>query len=513
MKRASLTLILNFAQLNRFFTNLIVERKFNLAFLQIPKMRKARSGSSDRSRRSTNPPRRSLRSRSRDRGPEAEVLSRPEGSVHPPPAFATRSGSSGRLQRSSSPARRSLLSSSRGRGHEAEAISRPEGSVHPPPTIKREKRAPATQEVPLSTPGREHVSTRPRVSDYSLMAIKANAPEYMQSAEGEGWWRAIFSTTLPNKHRVSFKTMKEIWVGKQVEVVMRGLRERISIAAKAQGLDVDELRKDLCMVNILPWEKAWLSFENQVNKKLLEKGGFSERASRAHETKAEAKRSKDWSVGTDYSSFSAKSKAKSRLLSELEIVCEKELAKAESVLSAVVSDLKEKEDFNELFVLSDDTQKRLTTIDACFTSAQKNFGKMTKSMNVTSAKILTSVVAVLLPEKCFEEGNDVSQREFYNLLSINRNSKYFDTAIENRKKFNSFLEAKGELSVGELVSCRSSPEAIITAIKDDDTVTVKLLPYGTEKSSSHSLTEISVISSLTWVFTIALHALTPHRHT
>ena len=203
--------------------------------------------------------------------------------------------------------------------------------------------------------------------------------------------------------------------------------------------------------------------------------------SRAHETKAEEKRSKDWSVSTDYSSFSAKSKAKSRLLSELEIVCEKELAKAESVLSAVVSDLKEKGDFNELFVLSEETQKRLTTIDACFTSARIFFGKMTKLLNVTSAKNLTSVVAVLLPEKCFKEGNEVSQREFCNLLSINQKSKYFDTAFKNRNKFNSFLDAKGELSAGELVSCRSSPEAIITAINSDNTVSVKLLPYGTEK--------------------------------
>ena len=138
---------------------------------------------------------------------------------------------------------------------------------------------------------------------------------------------------------------------------------------------------------------------------------------------------------------------------------------------------------------------------------------MTKSLNVTSAKILTSVVAVLLPEKkCFEEGNEVSQREFCNLLSINRKSKYFDTAFKNRNKFNSFVDAKGELSVGELVSCRSSPEAIITAINSDNTVSVKLLPYSTEKSSNHSLMETFVGSSLTWVFTIALHALTLHRH-
>ena len=283
-----------------------------------------------------------------------------------------------------------------------------------------------TQEVPLSTPGREHVSTRPRISDCSLAEIKAFAPEYMNSADGESWWRVIFSTTLPNKSRVTFKSTKEIWVGKQVEVVMCEMRERISAAATAQGIDVDELvQQNLCMVDILPWEKAWLSFENQVFQKLLKKDVYSERTSRGNDTREEAKRSKDWSVGTDYPNSKAKSNAKIRLLSELEIVCEKEVAKAESVLSAVVSDLKHVENFNELFVLSDETQKRLTTIDACFRSAQNLFGKMTKKMNLASAKILTSVVAVLLPEKCFEDENDVSQREFCNLLSINRQSKYF----------------------------------------------------------------------------------------
>ena len=96
---------------------------------------------------------------------------------------------------------------------------------------------------------------------------------------------------------------------------------------------------------------------------------MSSAASRGHVTKGAAKKGKDWSLGMDFSCLSAKSKAKSRLLSELEIVCKKELAKAKSVLSAVISDLKKKGYFNELFVLSDETQKRLTTIDACFTSA------------------------------------------------------------------------------------------------------------------------------------------------
>ena len=242
------------------------------------------------------------------------------------------------------------------------------------------------------------------------------------------------------------------------------------------------------MVNPVPWEKAWLSFECQVYQKLLIKDGLSGAAYRGHETKDDAKRSNDWSLGTDFSGKNTKSKAKLRVLSQLEIQTEKELAKAESVLSAIVSDLKQEAGFNELSVLSVATKKRLATIDACFSSARKFVGKMTKSMNLASAKTLTAVIAVLLPSACFENDDDISRRDFCNLLSINRQSKYFENALRNRKKYNAFFDAEGELSAGDLVSCRSSPEAIITAIKDDDTVTVKLLPYGTEKKSFKSFT-------------------------
>ena len=50
------------------------------------------------------------------------------------------------------------------------------------------------------------------------------------------------------------------------------------------------------------------------------------------------------------------------------------------------------------------------------------------------------------------------------------------------KKYDSFLELEGEIAVGEVVSCRFSPEAIVTTIADNGAVTVKLLPYGTEKT-------------------------------
>ena len=320
-------------------------------------------------------------------------------------------------------------SRSLGRGEEDEALALP----LPPPSLKREKRAPATQEVPLSTPGREHVSMKQRICKSILGEIKAVSPKLICRTNEEDWWQGIFSTTLPNKQRVTLRTTKDIWEGKQVDVVMLQLRDKITNKAREQGLDLELIQNDLCMTHTVPWEKAWLSFECQVLQEQLTMNKFSSAASLGHKSKEEAKKNKDWSVGTDYINSSLKHKAKSRVLSELEIVTGKELAKAESVLSSIVSGLKKESDFNELCTLSDTTQKDLRAIQSCFLSAQKIIGKMTKSMNVTSAKILTGVTAVLLPPACLEKGNDMSRKNFCNLLSINRQSKYFESAIDNRK--------------------------------------------------------------------------------
>ena len=99
----------------------------------------------------------------------------------------------------------------------------------------------------------------------------------------------------------------------------------------------------------------------------------------------------------------------------------------------------------------------------------------------------------------------MSRREFYNLFSINRKAKYFQSALENRKQYETFLQAKGEISVGERVSCRASPEAMVTAIDSDDTVTVKLLPYGNEKNLSHFPMAVYDDMSRILVFMIAKH--------
>ena len=67
------------------------------------------------------------------------------------------------------------------------------------------------------------------------------------------------------------------------------------------------------------------------------------------------------------------------------------------------------------------------------------------------------------------------------MFSMHSRLKYFETGIENRIDYNSFVQLDGDISVGKKVSCSASPEACVTAIKDKGkdkgTVTLSLLPF------------------------------------
>ena len=70
----------------------------------------------------------------------------------------------------------------------------------------------------------------------------------------------------------------------------------------------------------MPWEKAWVSFENDVIKLQMEQLNLSSAASLGHKLKAEATLEKKWTMGADYKDKHSKFRAKSHLLTKLELV-------------------------------------------------------------------------------------------------------------------------------------------------------------------------------------------------
>ena len=262
---------------------------------------------------------------------------------------------------------------------------------------------------------------------------------------------------------------------------MEKMRKSILDKGRKIGVDTKALSEEVLMTETLPWEKAWQSFQEQV---IDSQTGALKRSSAAalgHKLKVTGTKEKKWSLGEDFKDRFLKSKAKLRVLSELELVTGKEITKAQSVLSSIVADLTNEKDFNELSVLSEDTKSDLSTIFASISSASDAIGKMAKSTTLATAKVLTAVTAVLLPPSCLDKRNKAARTDFCNVFSINGRSKYFESAVKNRTEYNTFLKQDDDISTGEKVSCRDSPEARVTAIGDDDSVTVSLLPFGTAK--------------------------------
>ena len=148
---------------------------------------------------------------------------------------------------------------------------------------------------------------------------------------------------------------------------------------------------------------------------------------------------------------------------------------------------------------------------------------MTKLLNLETATVSTTATAVLLPETCFDDDATEDRRVFCKMFLMNIRLKYFETAVENRNEYNSFVQLDGNISVGEKVSCGTSPEAHVTAIEDKGkrkrTVTLSLLPFGTEikyKSLAGKVRQFEPdLTSYDWktCLTLRLHtSSTPSRH-
>ena len=325
-----------------------------------------------------------------------------------------------------------------------------------PPEVQRAtKRTSATQEVPLTSPARQHPASKSRsmLSNIKVTGVKLITPK----DGGEAWYQAMFSVMLEKK-KVQFKTNKEIWLSRECEMVMNRMQQTIKRQAMLLQIDLDSLSEDVLMSSSMPWEKAWVSFENDVLKLQMKQLELSSAASLGHKSKAETTLEKRWTIGEDYKGRQSKFRAKSRLITELELVSSKELVKAQSVLSSVISDMMDEPSFDELSVLSSDTRNRLAVINASVASAASIMSKMTKSLNLGTAKLLIAVTAILLPENCLDPDTNKDRQVFCKTFSINGRAKYFETAFENRKEYSSFVQLDGDISVGEKLAVARLPK-------------------------------------------------------
>ena len=292
----------------------------------------------------------------------------------------------------------------------------------------------------------------------------------------------MFIITLSNKKRCRANSKQEDWTDRDYSEIMNKLREQITTEAHKSNMDHHSLSTELIMTQSLPWENAWLVLEKTVLEMKLDASRKSLEMKNRITDRNDATNEKEWSVGSEYTNRQLKFYAKNKVLKELELATGKETAKAESVLSAIVSGLALETGFNELSVLSEPTRKRMSTLESTISGAGKIISGLSRSVNLGAAKVLTAVTAVLLPANVSGKSDDFYIRDVCEMLHINRKSKYFLKGIQNRKQYDAYLMLEGDIRIGEKVSCRSSPEALVKTIGQNGSVTVQLLPFETEKT-------------------------------
>ena len=180
---------------------------------------------------------------------------------------------------------------------------------------------------------------------------------------------------------------------------MEELQQNI-LASAAPGVDTSSLVLEPLMSSHMLWELAWVSFENEVLKNKLESATQSLAATSRWKADRDTNNQMPWTIGTGFTHKQAKYNAKSRVLMELGNASEKQLKKAELILSSIVFGLTKEPGFEEMSVLSDRTRKELLITEACMLHAGLAMLNLARSANIGSAKILTAVTEILLPLDC-----------------------------------------------------------------------------------------------------------------
>ena len=124
-------------------------------------------------------------------------------------------------------------------------------------------------------------------------------------------------------------------------------------------MDADRslLLSDITMLSDLPFQKAWLSFEDQVLQLELEAIKSSANISKGHKSRVQTTKDKPWFSGEDLQNRQLKHLAKERVLAELGIATDKDLLEASSDLASIVSGLSKNQDFIKYSVLLEATRQ------------------------------------------------------------------------------------------------------------------------------------------------------------
>jgi len=159
--------------------------------------------------------------------------------------------------------------------------------------------------------------------------------------------------------------------------MMNKTRAAIHGKVESLGINVNVGEGRAYMTTEWPWKYLWLYIENKANIHQIESMRLNNAALSRVKSKGDSIHAKDWEHGEDFTNRGRKCHARSSVMDELEMRSGKQLAKAESVLSSIVSELAEEHGLTEENILSLSTQSRIKTMEASMISASLLIQDMT----------------------------------------------------------------------------------------------------------------------------------------
>ena len=263
------------------------------------------------------------------------------------------------------------------------------------------------------------------VSNIELLGVKKKKKK-KAPVDGEDystWYRVLYSVLLTSPHEkkeIKVATTKGIMENPS-EAMMEKTRDAINSKVVEWGIDCSVGAGPLFMTTDTIWEYLCVYAENEIHKMKNEAEARSAKARKGHETRANAVVGKEWEEGSDFKDRGEKHRAKAAVMSALEQHSQKETAKAEPILSSIITDLSNV-GLREEEVVSNATKQKIATTNAMIESASSLVKHMTKKMTKKSARVLTGLCAILAPQP--SSSNDISMRDFADVLNRNRQSGY-----------------------------------------------------------------------------------------
>ena len=220
------------------------------------------------------------------------------------------------------------------------------------------------------------------------------------------------------------------------------------------------------------WRGFWANIMEQVRQEEEAAKARSETQKKQHADKAATVAEKPWEDGVVFSAARNKHRALDTIMTTLEQVTGKSIVRMKELMPAVASRLNKAIEGLDCGILFD-RSKQQEAMEAMFHRAKTCIKGLTSNNN--NAQLLTGVAALFLPK--WE-----SLRMCCGALGLNRQAKYTEQGLANRKLHDEYESRKGEeLKVGDMVTTRDG-DGEVKAISIDS-ITISFPPLDRERGA------------------------------